>query len=242
MSIWSRIANTLRRGDRLNSEIDEELQSHLQEAIESGRDPVEAHRALGNTLRLREQALDFRILPWLDSLKMDAIFGWRQVRKNKITSLAAILSLGLGIGACTAAFRLIDAVLLRPLPVAHPERLHVIAFEASGGTGYPNVFDSCSYPLFRAMRDAVKDDADLIGVSYSERVDLTYKTDEEMEKAYRQYVSGSMFNAFGLQPALGRLLTPEDDGPLGMHPYAVLSYDYWKTRFGRDPNVIGRTL
>src|SRR5579862_8617514 len=100
MSMWSRIANTLRRSDRLNSEIDEELKSHLEEAVESGRDPAEARRALGNQLRLREQVFDFRILPWLDSLKLDAIFGWRQMRKNKITSTAAVLSLALGIGAC----------------------------------------------------------------------------------------------------------------------------------------------
>ena len=79
MSIWSRIANTLRR-DRLHSEIDEELQSHLEEAIENGREPSEARRALGNVLRLREQARHLRILPWLDSLKMDFIFGWRQIR------------------------------------------------------------------------------------------------------------------------------------------------------------------
>lgn len=242
MSRWSRVRNVF-RSERLCTDLDEELQSHLKEAIENGRDPVEARRAFGSMLRYREESRDARIISWLDGLRADAVFGWRQLKKSKVTSLAAILSLGLGIGACTACFRLIDAVLLRPLPVAHPERLHVIAFEPRVGvTGYPNVFDSCSYPLFRAMRDAVKDDADLIAVSYSERTDLTYKTDEEMEKAYRQYVSGSMFNTFGLQPALGRLLTPDDDGQPGMHPYAVLSYDYWKTRFGRNPNIIGRTF
>src|SRR5436305_15290697 len=106
MSIWSRIANTLRRGDRLNDEIDEELQSHLQEAIESGRDPAEAHRASGNTLRLRDQPLDFRLLPWLDSLKMAATSGSRQVSKKTSTSTAAAFSLPLPTVPCTASFRL----------------------------------------------------------------------------------------------------------------------------------------
>ena len=68
-----------------------------------------------------------------------------------------------------------------------------------------------------------------------ERTDLTYGSDQEMEKAYLQYVSGWMFAAFGLRPALGRLLTEDDDRQPGAHPYAVLSYDYWTRRFGRDP-------
>ena len=93
MSLWSRIANTL-RGNRVNYEIDEELQSHLEEAVENGREPAEARRAMGNALRLREQAREFRILPWLDSVKMDAIFGWRQLRKNTITTAAAVRSRG----------------------------------------------------------------------------------------------------------------------------------------------------
>src|ERR1700747_2063451 len=147
MSIWSRIANTL-RGDGVTREIDKELQSHLQDAIESGRDPAEARRAIGNALSLREQVREFRILPWFDSLKMDAIFGWRQVRKNKITSAAAVLSLALGMGACTAAFRLIDALLLRPLPIAAPERLYFVSRQGHDWDGKPNIDQNCQYPLF----------------------------------------------------------------------------------------------
>ena len=182
MSIWSRIANTLRRGDRLNDEIDEELQSHLQEAIESGRDPAEAHRALGNTLRLREQALDFRILPWLDSLKMDAIFGWRQVRKNKITSTAAVLSLALGIGACTAAFRLIDAVLLRPLPITDPANLYALVRRMPDANGQMTIGDSWAYPAFTQMRQTVKGKAELIAASFVYPGDITYDDNAELER------------------------------------------------------------
>jgi predicted permease len=88
----------------------------------------------------------------------------------------------------------------------------------------------------------VKDQAELIAVSYGDRTDITYKADSEMEKAVVQYVSGWMFGTFGLRPALGRLLTENDDLKPRAHPYAVLSYDYWKRRFGQDPKVIGRTF
>ena len=99
----------------------------------------------------------------LDSLRGDAIFGWRQLKKNKITSAAAILSLALAVGTCASAFRLIDALLLRPLPVANPERLRVVAFEGFGVDGRAMTYDSCSYPMFRQMRVAVKDQAESIG-------------------------------------------------------------------------------
>src|SRR5215831_15728708 len=117
MSLWSRIGNVW-RGDRLSREIDEELEGHIAEAVEQGRDFAEARRALGPALRYRERSRDFRVLPWLDSLRSDAVFGWRQLKKRKATSAAAVLSLGLAIGSCVAAFRLIDAVLWRPLPIA----------------------------------------------------------------------------------------------------------------------------
>ncbi len=100
MSLWSRIANVF-RGDRLSREIDEELRSHIEEAIAQGRDPAEARRAFGSALRLREESRDVRVVAWLDSLRADAVFGWRQLKKRKVTSAAAILSLALAIGACT---------------------------------------------------------------------------------------------------------------------------------------------
>ncbi len=126
MSLWSRISNVL-RGDGLNREIDEEFESHIADAIERGRDPVEARRSFGSSLRQREESRDIRLIAWLDSLRADAIFGWRQLMKRKGTSAVAILSLALAIGSCTSAFRLTDALLLRPLPVANPEQLYCLA-------------------------------------------------------------------------------------------------------------------
>jgi len=241
MSFWSRIANVL-RGDRLSREIDEELQAHIEEAIAQGRDSAEARRAFGSALRLREESRDVRLVAWLESLRSDAVFGWRQLMKRKVTSAAAILSLALGIGACTSAFRLIDALLLRPLPVSEPEQLYALARQGIDFDGKVRTGDGWAYPAFRLMRAAVKDQAELMAISYSDRTDLTYGSDAEMEKAYRQYVSGWMFNSFGLRPAAGRLFTESDDLKPGAHPYAVLSYDYWTSRFGGDPKVIGRTF
>ncbi len=240
MSLWTRMANVV-RGERLNREIEEELEAHVEEAIAQGRDPAEARRAFGSRLRHGEESRDFRVISWMDALRADAVFGWRQIGKTKITSAAAILSLALGIGACTAAFRLIDALLLRPLPVANAERLHVIAFEGTGPNG-KMTYDSCSYPMFRQMRADVKEQAELIAVSYADRLDLTYGSDQEMEKEYVQFVSGWMFSAFGVKPAVGRLFSADDDGKPGAHAYAVLSHDYWTRRFGKDPAVVGRTV
>jgi predicted permease len=240
VSIWSRIVN-LFRGNRVDREIDEELESHIAEAVASGRDPEDARRAFGSPLRHREASRDARLIGWLDSLRSDTIFGLRQLRKNKITSLAAVLSLALAIGSCMAAFRLIDAVLFRPLPVTNADRLYEV-WRHAVLNNESFTFDSWSYPLFQTMRAAVKDQAELIAASNTEPEDLTYKSDQEMERAQVQFVCGWMFPTFGLHPKLGRLLSENDNLQPGAHPYAVLSQSYWEHRFGEDPNIVGRTF
>jgi putative ABC transport system permease protein len=244
MSLWSRVANVF-RGEKLSREIAEEMESHIAEAVERGRDPDEARLALGRNhqqRRQRESSYEIRTLGWLALLRADILFGYRQLKRNKVTSAVAILSLALAMGACIGAFRLIDALLWRPLPVAHAERLYAISREVFTLEGKSIRSDMWAYPSFSLMRDAVKDQAQLIAVSPASRTDLTYGSDQDMEKANVQYVSGSMFQAFGLQPALGRLLAESDDRTPSSAPYAVLSYDYWKQRFGQDPNIVGRTL
>ena len=94
MSLWSRISNAV-RGERLNSEIEEELKAHIEEAIASGRDAREAHRAFGSALHAREASHSIRAAGWLESLLADVRFGWRQLCRNKIASVAAMLSLAL---------------------------------------------------------------------------------------------------------------------------------------------------
>lgn len=190
-----------------------------------------------HSLRVRQH-----LRTWLESLRGDAAYGWRQLKKHKVTSAAAILSLALGIGACTSAFRLVDAFLLRPLPVAAPDRLYFLSRQGLDWDGKPGIDQECQYPLFLQMRAAVKDRAELLAFSYADRVDLTFGSDQEIEKAHLQYVSGWMFESFRLRPALGRLLTENDEGAPWAHPYAVLSYDYWSRRFGQDPTIVGRSF
>jgi predicted permease len=241
MSLWSRISNAV-HGERLNREIDEELRSHIEEAIASGREPREAHRAFGSALRAREASHSIRVAGWLESLLADLSFGWRQLCRNKVTSLAAVLSLALGIGSCVAAFRLIDALLWRPLPIRHSSRLYVLSRTMTGFDGKPAEDGHWATPDFKLMHDAVKDQADLIAINDADRTDITWSTDDDMEKAQVAYLSGNMFPLFGLEPALGRLLAPADDRDSGLAPYAVLSWDYWNHRFGGDPHVLGRSL
>jgi predicted permease len=147
------------------------------------------------------------------------------------------------IGACTSAFRLIDALLLRPLPVADPASLYVVVRNGSSfADGKPFASDSFEYPIFRDIRAAVRGQAELIAAGYSYTTDLTYGTDLEVEQARCQYVSGWLFPSLGLRPALGRLLSANDDLTPAAHPVAVISYDYWRRRFALDPHVIGRRL
>jgi predicted permease len=241
MSVWSRAIN-LFRGERVSREIEEELATHVTEGIAEGRDPAEVRKALGPALQIREESRDLRIIPWLDSLRCDFVFGCRQLAKRKVTSAAAILSLALATGSSTAAFRLIDALLLRPLPVKNPEQLYDLTRHVIGFDGKPLTHDQWAYPAFRRMRDAVKDQAELIAISSTRTVELTYGPVQEMEKAHLDYVSGGMFDSFGLRPVAGRLFSASEDVTPGAYPYAVLSHDYWSRRFGKDPNVIGRTF
>lgn len=241
MSFWTRVANVFRMS-KLNREIDEELQAHVDAAIEEGRDPDEARRALGPSLKYRDSAHDARVITWLDSLRADAAYGWRRLAHSKVTTAAAVLSLALAIGACTAAFRLVDALLWRPLPIASPHELYEVQTVGVGFDGKPETGNHWTYSQFVTLRDAVKFDAELIANSSVESQDVQYGAMSETEKAYVVYVSGSMFSSFGLHPAAGRLLSFNDDVTPDAHPYAVLSDQYWNRRFSRDEHVIGSTF
>jgi len=155
MSAWTRVRNVF-RAETVNGEIDAELRSHLDEAVAAGRDLNEARRAMGRVLRAREESHEARVVGWMDSLWADVRFGWRQLWKRKVTTLAAVLSLGLGIGACTAAYRLVDAIFLRPLPVSDPAHLYELTYDGLNGMGKPAKWDSgpdrseprCSFSIF----------------------------------------------------------------------------------------------
>lgn len=241
MSWIGRVANLFRQR-RLQDSIDEEMESHLEEAMAHGRSVMEARRAFGNRLLQRERSRDFRLFPWLDALASDFVFGCRQLRKRPAVSAAAILSLALAIGATTGAFRLIHAVLFRELPVAAPEQLFYLAATDVDRDGHLDYRDDFDYPTFQQYSQAVADRADLMVVGGNPQQDAIFGSGSEAEKVYRQYLSGNVFHVFGLKPALGRLIAPYDDISPGREPVAVLGYDYWTRRFGRDPKVLEKTF
>jgi hypothetical protein len=185
---------------------------------------------------------DRRGLPWLHALASDVTFGWRQLIKRRTTTIVAILSLGLAIGTTTAAFRLVDAVLLRPLPVADPDRLLSITFTVTDSQNRPDYRDDFDYPTYRRYRRILGDRAELMVVGMSSPQEIPADSGTESERVFRQYFSGNVFTTFGLQPAAGRMLVPEDDEAPGAHAVVVLSYDYWTRRFGQSAQAIGQTL
>src|SRR3981081_4383959 len=127
MSYFTRIRNVFRK-TKGHREIEEELADHIDYGVKAGRSRAEIEQALGGLLRQRETSTDVKLAVWLDSLKADAVFGMRQLRSRPTATAAAVLSLALAIGSITAAFRLIDAMLLRPLPVANPQSLYTLAY------------------------------------------------------------------------------------------------------------------
>src|SRR5437879_5227854 len=141
------------------------------------------------------------LIPLLDSLRADTVFARRRLQKNKITSAAAILSLALSIGACISGFRLVDALLLRPLPIAAPDRLYALSRQSFPANEKPTTTDGWQYPVFLQLRAAVANRAALTAISYAEHAELTYHS--AFEKAHVQYVSGNLFSSFGIRPALG---------------------------------------
>ena len=231
---------------RLREELEEHIALLTEDYLKSGLSSSEARRQallkFGSLEATKEAYRDQRGLPALDALVSDVVFGWRQLNKHRTASAAAILSLALAIGATTAAFRLVDAVLLRTLPVAEPERLFFIATTFVDREGRPDYRDAFDYPTFRRYHETVGNRADVMVVGMSLPRDVAFGADDETEKLYRQWVSGNVFGIFGLRPALGRLLMPDDDLTPGAHPVAVLSYNYWTRRFGRDPGVLGKTF
>src|SRR5216683_5793319 len=131
MGMWSRIRKTF-RGYRHSAEILEELQFHLDMDAQGGYDARQTRLRLGNVTRIEEETRAMGIIEWLDSALNDARFGFRQLRKTPALVLAVVLSLTIGVGANTAIFSLVDAAILRPLPVKDPDALRVVEWTNEG--------------------------------------------------------------------------------------------------------------
>jgi hypothetical protein len=182
---------------------------------------------------------------WFGNRVSDLRYGWRMIRRTPGASAMAVLSLGLGIGANTAIFSLVDTVLLKLLPVRSPQQLYMVGTLGGFGRGRgPNV--SWNYPDYAAFRDHNRSFTGLAMASLGLMV-LGVQVDGSdaaapAELAQTTLVSGNYFQVLGVEPALGRLFNFEEDRAFGASPYAVLSYDYWRARFSSSPAVIGQKL
>jgi len=179
-----------------------------------------------------------RILPDVRILN-DARYSLRNLRRSPMFTTVAIVSLALGIGANTAIFTLVDQLILRLLPVRAPEQLVMISSTGPhmGSNRGPR---ASSYPMYE---DYQKQAQAFSYVFCRFATNLSVSFSGRTERVQGELVSGNFFQALGVKPAIGRLFTPEqDDRVYKGHPAAVLSYQYWVTRFGADPNVIGQKL
>src|SRR5579864_385616 len=181
----------------------------------------------------------------MESFFQDIRYGLRMLRKNPGFTVVAVLTLGLGIGANTAIFSLINAILLTTLPVKNPGELVVVgdparAHEVSAGT--PQA-DLLSYPLYRELRDH---NSVFSGILVSANVHRgkveTESTGLVDERASVTLVSGNYFSVLGVDALLGRTLTPDDDGAPGAHPVVVVSYEFWKKKLSQSPAIVGQQL
>ncbi len=177
---------------------------------------------------------------WLDNRVSELRYALRMVRKTPGVSAIAILSLALGIGANTAIFSIVDAILLKMLPVKAPQELYMVAADPVRRQ------TSWNYPDYCAFRDHNTSFTGLAGYSGGAQP-LGMQLEDagagaSTELAYTVTVSGNYFDVLGVTPAIGRVLNPEDDRKPGASPYAVLSYDYWQSRFAGDPRVVGRKM
>ena len=238
---------------QLDRDLEDELAFHLSMKETASRDGLQ--RPFGNPTLAKENTRAIWTFATLETWWQDARFAGRLLRQSPVFAGTAVLSLAIGIGANTALFSVIDALMMKQLPVQHPEQLRVMTWSADPHTdridmpfhsydGNCNddkngrsVCGSFSYPAFRALT-AVPQFSRLIAFS---DLDLTVTAWGRSEIAFGHIVSGDYFTALGVRPLLGRILLTDDDGasrPLA----ALLSYQYWTRRFGQDPRVIGKKI
>jgi predicted permease len=237
---------------QFEEDLREEMRLHLellqQEQLESGLTAAAARsaarRKFGNETSLRENSYFALGWEWLDNLAQDTAYGVRAMLRSPAITVVALLSLALGIGANTAIFSLMDAVMIKSLPVKDPGRLVLFGNGLDQGIsdGFPNPW-LYSYPFYREMKKRNQVFSE-VAAEFSEtgRVHGFIDGRSDAESMNIQLVSGSYFPMLGVQAALGRALSEPDDRGEGGHPVAVVSYGWWTTALARDPAVLGKKL
>ena len=245
-----RLWNVVRR-TRLDDDLRDELETHLalieDEERARGVDPQQARDnarvRFGNPLSYREQALDGVVVRWLEDACKDMRLALRQLRRAPGFTAVAVLSLALGIGANAAIFTLIDAVVLKSLPVRDPGGLVLVGHaRARGvGTGQRGSVDVVSYDLYTHLRDADVFDRLCAVQSSEDRIGVRFGDARTAEPATARFVSGNYFHVLGVDAARGRTLVPSDDAPASRLA-AVVSDRYWKNTLNQSQAAIGSTI
>src|SRR5919106_1730949 len=245
--MWARLINALRvvfRRSAVERDLDEELRFHvdmqvqqnLARGMSANAAREAAYRSFGGYERVKEQCRDARGARFTEMLAQDIRFAFRTLRSSPGFTLVAVLTLGLGIGANTAIFSVINGVLLRPLPYGNADRLVVIR-QAAPGAGRPNV--NLSIPEYFDYREQATADFDALVEYHQMSFDLLRRGDPD--RVNTGVVSHNFFNVLGIAPIIGRTFRAEDDRP-GAEPVLILSHSYWQSKFGGDPNIVGQVF
>ena len=251
MAILGRITNLFRR-TRIDSEIEAELRAHLEMRIEdnlaAGMSSEDARRnavlRLGNPAALKERTAASDTALTLAGIWFDLRYALRRLHKTPVFALTTVLTLALGIGATTAIFSAMNAVLLRLLPVADPARLFFLHVPDGQPYGAHNTGDSetsFSLPVYNVLRNDRRAFSDVIAFAPLswDKVAVRFG-DGAAEQAKGEMVSGNFFSGLGISAAAGRVLAMADENQNA--PVVVLSHAYWTRRFSRNPNVVGQVL
>jgi putative ABC transport system permease protein len=239
MRWWNEMKYLVRKLNRKRAyqELEEEIRTHLeletQEKIEEGVSPEEARyaarRAFGSVALATEDSRAWWGFGILEELSQDLRYGARMLVKQPGFTLVAVLTLALGIGANTAIFSLLDALLLKPLPVRRPEQLVLV-----DGLSF-------AYPD-QVFPELSEKNSSFAGMYSFHSTPMTVSDGNQAERVIGELVSGNFFNVLGVGTHLGRVFSDADDQTPGGHFVTVISYNYWRRRFGADPQIVGRKI
>ena len=223
----------------IEHELDDELRFHVDRQIETyvkagmNRDDAQRRAQLefGGFDQVKEEYRDAMGVRFLNDLWRDARYGVRTLRRSPGFAATAVISIALGVGANTLVFSVVNALVLKPLPITDPDR--VVFVQRIGS------FVSHSFPAYRDMRDRNVSFEGLAGYRITM---MAVEANKSATHEWGYLATGNYFDLLGVTPAAGRFFHQSDDVVPGASPYAVLSYDYWRTRFGGSPSVIGSTI
>jgi predicted permease len=258
---WTRVFRIGVGARHIERDIDQELDFHIamrtQKLVAAGLAPdaarAKALECFGDLRTVRDDCLDIdhqreramRRTNYLSNLRQDIAYALRSMRQNAGFTVVVLLTLALGIGANTSTFTLIDALVLRPLPVPHPEQLVSIGNPARVGglsEGTPRN-DVASYPLYADVRDNTKLLSGLYASGRASRLDmLVDRGQTEPEHPRGRFVAGNYFSVLQVPAALGRTFSTDEDRAPAAAPVVVISYAYWVNRFAGDRSIVGRSV